>query len=111
MKKYFRSGETFTMSAIAAICASSLMAVSVPALAYSGENMAKEAKITLTQATAVALKARPGVITDTELEKEPGGSGLRYSFDVKRGTTTYEVGVDAQTGKVLENAPEGTNPD
>ena len=60
---------------------------------------------------AIALKARPGQITDEELEKEVGGSGLRYSFDIKKGTTTYEVGIDAQTGAILENAPEGKNPD
>jgi uncharacterized membrane protein YkoI len=57
------------------------------------------------------LKARPGAITDEELEKEKGGSGLRFSFDVKAGNVTYEVGVDAQTGKVLENSKEGRHPD
>jgi uncharacterized membrane protein YkoI len=30
---------------------------------------------------------------------------------VKSGTVLYEVGVDAQTGKVLENSKEGSNPD
>jgi uncharacterized membrane protein YkoI len=44
-------------------------------------------------------------------EKEKGGSGLRYSFVVKSGKVLYEVGVDAQTGKVLENVTEGRNPD
>jgi uncharacterized membrane protein YkoI len=45
------------------------------------------------------------------LEKEAGGSGLRYSFDIKKGASTYEVGIDAQTGAILENAPEGKKPD
>ena len=85
--------------------------MSLPAFAYTGDSMAKEAKITLHDATAIALKARPGTITDKELEKEPGGSGLRYSFDVKNDGTTYEVGVDANTGKVLEDGAEGKNPD
>lgn len=106
-----RSNANLKTSAIALICAGALTAASVPALAYTGEIMAKEAKVTLAQATAIAVKARPGVITDTELEKESGGSGLRYSFDVRSGSTTYEVGVDAQTGKLLENSPEGANPD
>ena len=44
-------------------------------------------------------------------EKEPGESGLRYSFDIKRGKVTQEIGVDAHTGKVLENKKEGKNPD
>jgi hypothetical protein len=33
------------------------------------------------------------------------------SFDIKNGKTVYEVGVDAQSGKVLENAAEGAHPD
>jgi uncharacterized membrane protein YkoI len=81
------------------------------ATAYSGEELAKTAKVKLEDARAIALKARPGTIADQELEKEKGGSGLRYSFDIKDGKVTYEVGVDAQTGKVLENAAEGAHPD
>lgn len=79
--------------------------------AYSGEKLAKNAAITFDQATAIALQARPGVVTDKELERERGGSGLRYSFDIKSGGVTYEVGVDAKTGKVLENRKEEHNPD
>jgi uncharacterized membrane protein YkoI len=45
------------------------------------------------------------------LEKERGGSGLRYSFDIKNGKITHEVGVDAKTGKVLENSVEGAHHD
>ncbi len=63
------------------------------------------------KARAIALKAHPGKIVDEELEKEKGGTGLRYSFDIKRGAVTQEVGVDAQTGKVLENKKEGPHPD
>ena len=79
--------------------------------AYTGQKYAKDAKIMLEQARATALKARPGKITDQELERERGGSGLRYSFDVKSGGKTYEVGVDAKTGAVLENSAEGPNAD
>ena len=81
------------------------------ALSYTGQDLAVKAKVTIDEARAIALKARPGTITDEELEKEKGGSGLRYSFDVKSGSLTYEVGVDAQTGKVLENSKEGRHPD
>lgn len=83
------------------------------AQAYTGQELGKDAKISLKEARAIALKAHPGKITDEELEKEAGGSGLRYSFDIKRdgSTKTQEVGVDAMSGKVLENAPEGANPD
>jgi uncharacterized membrane protein YkoI len=80
-------------------------------VAYTGEKFAKGAKITIEQARAIALQARAGAITDEELEREKGGSGLRYSFDIKSDGATYEVGVDAQTGKVLENKKEGQHPD
>ena len=81
------------------------------ALAYTGEKLVKTAKVTMEQATDIALKARLGKITDKELEREKGGTGLRYSFDVRKKGVTYEVGIDAQTGAVLENAPEGAHPD
>jgi hypothetical protein len=83
----------------------------VPAKAYTGQELSKNAKVSIVEARAIALKAHPGKITDEELEKEKGGTGLRYSFDIKRGAVTQEVGVDAQTGKVLENKKEGPHPD
>ena len=79
--------------------------------AYTGQKLAGEAKVSMDQARAIALKAHPGKITDEELEREKGGSGLRYSFDIRQGKITQEVGVDAKTGELLENAPEGPNPD
>ena len=88
-----------------------LLAFSAAALAYTGEEFAKDAKISINKARQIALKAHPGKVTDQELEKEKGGSGLRYSFDIKRGSVTQEVGIDAQTGKVLENKKEGPHPD
>ena len=78
---------------------------------FAGAKLLPMAKITLTQARATAVRAHPGVITDQELEKEAGGTGLRYSFDIKSNGKTFEVGVDARTGNVLENDAEGANPD
>lgn len=78
---------------------------------FAGANLLPMAKITLAQARQTAVRAHPGVITDQELEKERGGTGLRYSFDIKSKGKTFEVGVDARTGKVLENDAEGANPD
>src|SRR5882757_5260431 len=75
--------------------------------ALKGGNLAPMARVTLATARGTALAARPGAITDQELEKEKGGSGLRYSFDIRSNGKTFEVGVDAKTGKVLENAAEG----
>lgn len=68
-------------------------------------------KVTKAHAISIALKAQPGTIVASELEAEKGGSGLRYSFDIKVGKKTHEVGVDAATGAVLENIVEGKNPD
>jgi len=89
----------------------SLSISATASFACTGQEVAGKAKITLEQARSIALKAHPGAITDEELEKEKGGSGFCYSFDVKSGNVVYEVGVDAQTGKVLENAKEGPHPD
>ncbi|MBI1424143.1 MAG: peptidase M4 [Gammaproteobacteria bacterium] len=83
-----------------------IVAASISAYAYDRAQLAKEAKISIEQAREIALKAFPGKITDEELEKEQGGSGLRYSFDIKQGKTEQEVGVDASTGTVLENVAE-----
>jgi uncharacterized membrane protein YkoI len=78
---------------------------------FDGHKLAGGTSINLATARAAALAARAGQITDQELERERGGSGLRYSFDIKNGTKVYEVGVDAKTGKILENAIEGPIPD
>lgn len=76
-----------------------------------GAELGGAAKVDVAAARRIALKARPGTVTDQELEKEKGGSGLRYSFDITSRGKPYEVGVDAKTGAVLENAAEGKNPD
>ena len=80
---------------------------SLAAFAYTGEELASDARVSIEQARAIALKTAAGEITDEELETEEGGSGLRYTFNIKHGTVMYEVGVDARTGAVLENIVEG----
>ena len=80
-------------------------------LAEIGTTEVGTAKVSIAEARAIALKAHPGKITDEELERETGGTGLRYSFDIKSGSSTQEVGVDARTGRVLENVKVGKNPD
>ena len=98
--------KTFTvLAAVAGLAAGAASAASLPAH-FHGSQLAGQAKITLAEARAIALKARPGRIVDQELEKEGGGSGLRYSFDVASHGKTIEVGVDAVTGRVLENGAE-----
>ena len=90
----------------AVMAAAAVATTSGGASAYTGEELASQAKLSLAEARAIALKVYAGEITSEELEKEKGGSGLRYSFDIKNGSVTHEVGVDAKTGRVLENSVE-----
>ena len=103
----------FMFPAIAAMALAGTGAVAFAAAphGYTGQELASRARITMVQARDIALRAHPGTITDVELENEAGGSGLRYSFDIKRRGKAFEVGVDAMTGAVLENLAEGPNPD
>lgn len=102
-------------SIVTSAVAATILFTAVSAQAYTGRELARQfpsrVKIGIGQARAIALKAHPGRITDEELEREHGGSGFRYSFDIKRGSATHEVGVDARTGEVLENKKEGSHPD
>jgi uncharacterized membrane protein YkoI len=80
-----------------------------PLLAHARTRISK-ANIGIAEASAIALRAFPGTIMKQELEHERGGSGLRYSFDMRKGKSWREVGIDAVTGRVLENTHEGANP-
>lgn len=65
---------------------------------------APAAKLTMAQARAIALKLAPGRIADGEYEKE--GGGWRYSFDIRQGKRIHEIGVDANTGRIVEDKYE-----
>jgi uncharacterized membrane protein YkoI len=101
----------FRIVLAAAVLLVGTAATAAPTKHFAGAELLPQAKITLAQARQTAVQAHHGVITDQELEKEGGGTGLRYSFDIKNKGKTFEVGVDARTGKVLENKAEGPNPD
>jgi uncharacterized membrane protein YkoI len=64
-----------------------LAAAPASAFAYAGQELAPSARVSIDQARAIALKTVPGQITDEELEAEEGGSGLRYTFNIKRGAS------------------------
>lgn len=68
---------------------------------------AAPAKIGTTRARAIATKAAPGKVVDAEYEKE--GGGWRYSFDIRQGSRIHEIGVDAFTGKIVEDKFEALN--
>jgi uncharacterized membrane protein YkoI len=81
------------------------------AFAITGEQYRSQTKLPLTAARKLALHAYPGKIVSEELEQEAGGSGLRYSFVIRQHQAKHEVGIDAKSGKLLENSIEGANPD
>ena len=62
-------------------------------------------RISMAAARAMALKQAPGKIISSEYEKE--GGGWRYSFDIQQLGHVQEIGIDGQTGKVVENKSEG----
>lgn len=93
--------STITLTGAALFCTAI-----AAAYAYDGARYAKDARLTMEQARAQALKLTPGTIKSAELEKETGGSGLRYSFDIQSRKGLREVGIDAVSGKVLENSTE-----
>ena len=94
-------------STIAALAAgAAVLGSATVALAYPGQQLAGQAHVSLARARTLALRIAPGTIVSQELEKESGGSGLRYTFDIKTARGVREVGVDAKTGSVLENAAD-----
>jgi uncharacterized membrane protein YkoI len=70
---------------------------------YSGYEFAKEAKISMEQASWWVLNAYPrAVITDRALERDGDSGQLRYVFELKSQAQPFEVSFDAATGYNLE---------
>ena len=82
-----------------------LVAISIFAAGSAQAGTAPRAKISMAKAQAIALKAAPGKIISSEYENE--GKGWRYSFDIKQKGNIQEIGIDGQTGKIVENKSEG----
>lgn len=79
-----------------------IAAVAVPVAAQAQHKPV--ARISKAQAQAIALKAAPGKIVEADYEKEDGL--WRYSFDIRQGRRIHEIGVDANTGKIVESSYE-----
>lgn len=63
--------------------------------------------ITLEEATAKALAAKPGVVTDTDLEDRDFSKGWDYEFEiVDADGNEWEVYIDAKTGNVRKVSRE-----
>ncbi|MEO6152355.1 MAG: PepSY domain-containing protein [Croceibacterium sp.] len=86
-----------------------ISAMAVAGLAIGGPASAKphapKPKLSLSQARAIALRLAPGKVISSEYENE--GGGWRYSFDIQQKGNVQEIGIDGQTGKIVENKSEG----
>ncbi len=72
-----------SLSAVAGLM---LLTAVTPAMAYTGQELAKDAKISIKQARAIALKAHPGEITDEKnwrRKEEAAGSGIPSTSNVE----------------------------
>ena len=97
------------MKIIPALAVVSLVLVSTwtADAAPADKELAKEAKITRSQAEHIALsKAPKGKVSSAELEREHGH--LIWSFDITQSGTRdiKEVQVDAKTGKIVSMQTE-----
>ena len=85
------------------------IAIAIAALAVlplaSLSAKAPRPKLSLAQARSIALRAAPGRVISSEYEHE--GSGWRYSFDIQQKGHVQEIGIDGQTGRIVENKSEG----
>ena len=83
-----------------------LAAVSIlgASVAYAAPTAGPRAKLSIGQARAIALKKAPGKVTKAEYEKEDGA--WRYSFDIRQGNKNHEIGVNPNTGAIVENTVE-----
>ena len=71
---------TMKFQLFVSVAAAAGLAVASGAAAYTGENLAPQAKMTMDEASVIALKARPGKITDRELEAEKRWVGTAIFF-------------------------------
>ncbi len=89
-----------------AVALGAVIATTAFASAYPGEKLASQAAVNIVRARTLANAVVPGKILTQELETEAGGSGLRYTFDIRGAHGVREVGIDAKSGRVLENSAE-----
>lgn len=86
----------------------SAIALAIGALVLSTSALANQppaAAISMAHARATALRIALGRVISSEYEKE--GGAWRYSFDIQQRTHVQEIGIDAQTGRIVENKSEG----
>lgn len=86
--------------------AGALSLAGVAGVVYAGEQ-APAARISMDEARATALAAAPGEIDEAEYEDE--GGAWRYSFDIRENGRIHEIGVDANSGEIVEDSWENAD--
>ncbi|HEY4050668.1 MAG TPA: PepSY domain-containing protein [Acidobacteriaceae bacterium] len=61
-------------------------------------------QLTMEDARKIALQKESGNVKSQELEKEKGR--WIFSFDIERDKQIHEVGIDANTGEIIEDSVE-----
>jgi uncharacterized membrane protein YkoI len=97
-----------SLALVACVAAIAGTAFAAPMPKLTGTKLIPLAKVSPARARAIALRTVHGTIVSQELEREAGGSGLRYTFDLKTPAGVREIGVDAKTGAVIENIVDKT---
>ena len=90
-----------------AVAATKLAPKAAPATARTPAKPPEQAprpKLSMHQARAIAHKAAPGRIIASEYEKE--GGSWRYSFDIQQKNNVQEIGIDPNSGKIIERKSE-----
>ncbi len=99
------------MAFAAGICVASGAQTQTPKKSKIPPALRKDAKISVEEARAAALKKAPGVIDEEELEKEHGK--LVYSFDIRPAgrKDITEVQVNAINGSIVSVTKESAASD
>ena len=103
MKNTFARILSFFALALACVALSSSFASAQAAAADTKPDM-KHVKLTMADAKKIAIDKHPGKIKSAELENENGV--VQYSFDIKTTEGLREVGVNANTGEIVEDKLE-----
>jgi uncharacterized membrane protein YkoI len=81
--------------------------IAVTALLFTASASAStkpKPRLSMQDAEKIALGRQAGTIKSEDLEKE--NNRWIYSFDIERDKQIHEVGVDANTGKIVEDKVE-----
>ena len=97
------------MKTLYSISLSALLSVGLLSSAFAYEDLAKMEKkikafdlISIEEAERIALQAKPGVITDLEIDDIDNDSGWKYEAEIadEQGYE-WDVDIHAKTGEVL----------